>query len=64
MVTASKWRPDFYFKYCAPKKQLSHYSFSIITITGHRQEKIVAAYDSENYCGPEGSDITHKEVAC
>ena len=36
------------FKYCARKKQLSHHSFSIITITGHRQEQSVEAYDSGN----------------
>ena len=36
------------FKYCARKKQLSHHSFSIITTTGHRQEKSVEAYDSGN----------------
>ena len=36
------------FKYCAGKKQLSHYSFSILTITGHRQEHSVEAYDSGN----------------
>ena len=30
------------------KKQLSHHSFSTITITGHRQEQNVEAYDSGN----------------
>ena len=30
------------------KKQLSHQSFSIITITGHRQEQSGEAYDSGN----------------
>ena len=30
------------------KKQLSHHSFSIITITGHRQEQSAEAYDSGN----------------
>ena len=39
---------NFIRNFTCPEKRLSHHSLSIITITTHRQEQSVKAYDSRN----------------